>query len=420
MNAHPSIGRTFAAAAGALGAATALMVSGGAAAVIAVALACRESTRRAGEYIEAGLHRLHRARALAAALCLIASAALPDAGLQYAVTTDAGAALPLAQSTRAPQTTVRETSLSIGTAAAPQVRPEPIRRRSENIRRAEPGLLEVSQNTGSGAREAQARFRSTPTEAISEGGEVEIWLVAGAAIRVHIANDRRSDDHTGDTQTSLDLAGPASPTGASTAAAATPEGQRLSEAQVINVLAVALWPQDEIRNALCITWAESSWVPNARNTHNANGTIDYGLFQVNSIHSPPFDLLRWSNPYYNAAFALAVFRARELASGDGWDAWVTAQDCGVRETRTLPAHRGAAHTSWILLPAARPARAIARCRPRGSKRPSCASGTITREHCYDSNAARAYGAPTRAAARSGCQPPAPRRDGVCAGIFDRE
>ena len=374
MNARPGIGRTFAAATGALGAATAWMVSGGAAAVIAVVLAWREGARRAGECLKAGAHRLHRAKVLTAALCLIAAAAIPDAGLQHAVTTDAGAALPLAQSTRAPQTTVRETSLSIGTVAAPQLHPQSIDSRPENIRSAESGLLEGSQNTGSGAREARVTFRSNPTEASSEGDEIEIWMAAGVAIRGHIASERRSDGHTGGAQSSPDLAAPApaSDTGASTAAAATAEGQRLSEAQVINVLVVARWPQAELRNALCITWAESSWVPNARNMHNANGTIDYGLFQVNSIHSPPFDLLRWSDPYYNAAFALAVFRARELASGEGWDAWVTAQDCGVREARMIPAHRGAAYVMWIRLPAARSARTIARCQRRGSKRPGCA------------------------------------------------
>ena len=410
MNARTSIGRTFAAAARALGAATALMASGGAAAVIAAAFAGQKGTRRAGAYLETRIHRLHRARALTAALCLIAATALPSAGFQHAVTTDAGAAPPLAESTRAPQATVRETALPIETVAAPQIRPLPISSRSENIRSGEPGLLEFGQHTGSVAGDAQVKFRSTPTEAISEGGEAERWLTAEAAIRDHIANDRRSGDHTGDAQASLDLAGPASTVGAGTAVAATPEGHRLSEAQVINVLVVAGWPQDEIQNALCITWAESSWIPNARNTHNANGTIDYGLFQVNSIHSPPFDLLRWSDPYYNAAFALAVFRARELASGDGWGAWVTAQDCGVREARMLPTHRGAAHGIWIRIPSARPTRAIARCRRRGNRRPNCVSGTITHEHCNDRNGACAHGAPTRAAVRSNRQPSGPRCD----------
>lgn len=58
---------------------------------------------------------------------------------------------------------------------------------------------------------------------------------------------------------------------------------------VANVLRQAGFPESAIPTMMAIARAESSWNPNA--THrNSNGSIDQGLFQINSIHR--------NNPWY--------------------------------------------------------------------------------------------------------------------------
>lgn len=64
-----------------------------------------------------------------------------------------------------------------------------------------------------------------------------------------------------------------------------------------------------------IAWAESGWDPAATHT-NSDGSTDYGLMQINSVHA---DILRtgsWSDPVANMRMARAV-KAQQ-----GWGAWV--------------------------------------------------------------------------------------------------
>lgn len=70
--------------------------------------------------------------------------------------------------------------------------------------------------------------------------------------------------------------------------------------------------------ATAIAMAESGGNPSA--THrNANGSVDYGLWQINSVHA---DLLKanpnWQDPKTNARMAHSVY-----ATGGGWRAWST-------------------------------------------------------------------------------------------------
>lgn len=79
----------------------------------------------------------------------------------------------------------------------------------------------------------------------------------------------------------------------------------------------------------CIVTHESHYHPEAIH-HNSNGTTDYGLFQINSIHAlkdtpmhPRFDISRAFDPIYNAWYAGTI-----LAAQHNWSAWATARVCG--------------------------------------------------------------------------------------------
>jgi len=70
----------------------------------------------------------------------------------------------------------------------------------------------------------------------------------------------------------------------------------------------------DARIALAIVSAESSWNEEAVNK-NKNGSIDVGLFQVNSIHG--YDIEDLKDPFYNIDIAYKIFKR------DSWKAWAT-------------------------------------------------------------------------------------------------
>jgi len=69
-----------------------------------------------------------------------------------------------------------------------------------------------------------------------------------------------------------------------------------------------MWPELEV-----IAMCESSLNPTARH-FNDNGTIDRGLFQINSKHNLPLELVY--DPYWSIAFAIDKYVKGEL------DIWV--------------------------------------------------------------------------------------------------
>lgn len=69
--------------------------------------------------------------------------------------------------------------------------------------------------------------------------------------------------------------------------------------------------------AVAIALAESGGNALAVNTHNANGSRDYGLFQINSVHKPT--VRQQTNPLDNAAAAAAIYRA----AGNSFKPWAT-------------------------------------------------------------------------------------------------
>lgn len=77
------------------------------------------------------------------------------------------------------------------------------------------------------------------------------------------------------------------------------------------------FPDGELVTAVAVAIAESGL--NERATHrNSNGSVDYGLWQINSVHNfPEITAGQWSDPKVNAQLALRVWHAQ------GWDAWST-------------------------------------------------------------------------------------------------
>ncbi len=78
------------------------------------------------------------------------------------------------------------------------------------------------------------------------------------------------------------------------------------------------FPAEQLEMAVAIAGAESGYNATATN-HNVNGSTDYGLWQINSVHA---DLLRgydWHDAAQNAEMALAVW----TAAGGSWTPWST-------------------------------------------------------------------------------------------------
>lgn len=78
---------------------------------------------------------------------------------------------------------------------------------------------------------------------------------------------------------------------------------------------------DPVR-AVAVAGAESGW-RSVASPPNTNGTVDYGFWQVNSVHADLLARYDWHDPRQNALAALAVFTDRAASGRDGWSAWTT-------------------------------------------------------------------------------------------------
>ena len=92
----------------------------------------------------------------------------------------------------------------------------------------------------------------------------------------------------------------------------------LSPIEIGQAAAAAGFPADQIPMAVAVALAESSGRPNATN-RNRNGSTDYGLWQINSVHGALLRDGSWSNPTDNARMAYKVWKQ----AGSSWRPWVT-------------------------------------------------------------------------------------------------
>lgn len=86
-----------------------------------------------------------------------------------------------------------------------------------------------------------------------------------------------------------------------------------------------IWPQALWANASIVMQRESSatsnkigpTLPDGNIGHNADGSQDFGCFQINNFaHAGFFAAHNWADPYQNAAYAYTIYAAR-----GNWSAW---------------------------------------------------------------------------------------------------
>lgn len=91
---------------------------------------------------------------------------------------------------------------------------------------------------------------------------------------------------------------------------------RLSDKRIAKAVIQAGFPRGTWRTAVAVALAESGG--NSDATHrNSNGSTDYGLFQINSIHSALLADHNWRDPVDNARMALSI-----SSNGSNWQPWV--------------------------------------------------------------------------------------------------
>lgn len=83
----------------------------------------------------------------------------------------------------------------------------------------------------------------------------------------------------------------------------------------LDAIKKAGFPEDQWATALAVATAESGLNPRAVNNKNTNGTSDYGLFQINSIHKPT--AAEKTDPYANAKRAYRIWKE----AGSKWTPW---------------------------------------------------------------------------------------------------
>lgn len=101
--------------------------------------------------------------------------------------------------------------------------------------------------------------------------------------------------------------------------ATTCAGQgRLSGTEIARLARAAGFPDAHLAIAVAVAMAESAGYPNA--THlNTNGSTDFGVWQINTVHSALLAGGVWCVPAQNAAMAHSVW----TTAGGSWTPWTT-------------------------------------------------------------------------------------------------
>ncbi len=95
-------------------------------------------------------------------------------------------------------------------------------------------------------------------------------------------------------------------------------GNKLSETQVASLLSAAGFTSSEIPAMVCTAKYESADYDRASN-QNANGTVDYGLFQINSVHVGKGGCTALASSLYDTTVNTSC--ARQIYNEQGNNAW---------------------------------------------------------------------------------------------------
>ena len=100
-------------------------------------------------------------------------------------------------------------------------------------------------------------------------------------------------------------------------------GTRLSEKEVASLVRRAGFPEYEVGRMVCTAKYESSFYTRASN-RNSNGTVDRGVFQINSVHLGDAGCTRSASALYdpmtNARCAHEIWRAQGNNAWFGYQA----------------------------------------------------------------------------------------------------
>ncbi len=109
------------------------------------------------------------------------------------------------------------------------------------------------------------------------------------------------------------------------------EGNEVEPSEIASLLREAGVPAASINKMVCTAFYESRWHDRSYNWRNNNGTIDRGLFQINSVHLQRNGLCDditaeqlW-NPAKNAECASRVLKAQGLSAWYGYRAHRTTK-----------------------------------------------------------------------------------------------
>jgi hypothetical protein len=98
-------------------------------------------------------------------------------------------------------------------------------------------------------------------------------------------------------------------------------GRRLSEREAAMLIREAGFPESSVGKMLCTIKYESNFYERASN-RNRNGSVDYGLFQVNSIHFGRAGCPSSAAALYNAATntkcALSIYKSQGINAWYGY------------------------------------------------------------------------------------------------------
>lgn len=107
-------------------------------------------------------------------------------------------------------------------------------------------------------------------------------------------------------------------------------------AQVAEWVKQAGWSGADVATAIAVAKAESGWRENVTGPRNSNGSFDYGLFQINSIHNP--------TPAEKTEGLANARKAYSVWQGSGWKAWAAYNSGSYRkfldEAQTLAGTSG--------------------------------------------------------------------------------
>lgn len=97
----------------------------------------------------------------------------------------------------------------------------------------------------------------------------------------------------------------------------SPVTSTLTRPQIAAAVRSAGFPENQVATAVAIALAESGGRASAVNQSNRNGSSDYGLFQINSVHKDLLARYDWRDPNQNAIMAYEIYKG----AGYKWTPW---------------------------------------------------------------------------------------------------